>query len=244
MAGILNENHQSRLKSTAMRIEVQSNIAVKVVTTFHFNEDWDVQLYYLAGGTATHDSRLVVLVKTNRSWWDDQLSFDQDFEQHLSLGRSENLNTEERLPDWFLAGVKEAIVTKYNQYAGTQDVQLASYQALNAGLDLLRQSLHTPVEDGIYSGLISKTLWLNLSDTPGTREAQYDYTPQVAGSVNSLYRMAEETVALVEQVPSAARATLHFLFYYQTDISYRTAVDYMIEQALHTLSDPQVQQQL
>ena len=92
--GILNDNHQQQLEVKAWCIEGQSNVAIKIITTFHFGIDWDVQLYHTAGGTATSDSRLVI---TNRLLFGSS-SFDEQFANRLSLSRSENLNTDELLP--------------------------------------------------------------------------------------------------------------------------------------------------
>lgn len=87
LAGILAETQKTELETSAVAFEEQSNIAVKVVTSFYFTlKGIDVQIINLTQGTYTHDSRLVILVKAGGWFADKSLSEwqEEDFSKNLS----------------------------------------------------------------------------------------------------------------------------------------------------------------
>ena len=166
LGGILADTQEAQLTSSALAFEEQSNIAVKLVTSFYFAlKNIDVQIINLTQGTYTHDSRLVILVKAGGWFADKSLSEwqEEDFSKNLSLQRSTNLNTDERVPDWLLAEIKAAMITRFGEY---RNPQLGVYQALTESLEILRATIYTPVDNGIYSGLISKTMLLYFGTLP------------------------------------------------------------------------------
>lgn len=80
------------------------------------------------------------------------------------------------------------MIARFGEY---RNPQLGVYQALTESLEILRATIHTPVDDGIYAGLISKTLWMNASITSAI-------SPEAAGFINGGYATLKGLAKLPE----------------------------------------------
>jgi RES domain-containing protein len=220
---VIYENDEATLLTKVQGFESQTQVAVKVYTTFRLHENFDVKVVFTT--ELNGDNTIVIVVQANFIMSAATGDFEPGrYKDALHVDRTENLNREHLLPDYIVEAIRKRMIDKFNSSLSSEGSKKL-YYSLDHGVEVLSSLIYNPV--AVKGSLIWESLW--------NRPDPY-ISPEIAGFIDGSYNTCKGIMGAGDAIQEATTLARDFAFNYSLNIDgYRDAVNELVTETVTDL---------